>query len=113
MNRRSFVGLAVAGCLAFPGSAAFAKDAGWDGTWTGVTQKGGDVVIAVSGGQVSYRFRGSSVAVNSASVSGSSLTLSVGSLNGKVSVKKTGADTASYSYSDPNGGSAAATLERR
>ena len=113
MDRRFFFISAFAGGLALALSSASAKDAGWDGTWTGVTQKGGDVAVTISGDRVSYQFRGASVPVNSASVSGSAVMLGVGSLNGQVRLKKTGSDTASYSYSDSNGGSAAATLKRR
>lgn len=113
MNRRTFIALGLAGGLALAASVASAKDAGWDGTWAGVTQKGGDVVITVSGGRASYQFRGASVPVNSAAISGTTLMLGVGSLNGQVRVKKTGADTAAYSYSDSSGGSASATLKRR
>ena len=113
MDRRFFFASAFAGGLALALSSASAKDAGWDGTWAGVTQKGGDVVVTVAGDRVSYQFRGSSVPVNSAAVSGSAVTLGVGSSNGQVRLKKTGADTASYSYSDSTGGSASATLKRR
>jgi uncharacterized protein (DUF2141 family) len=113
MNRRTFIALGLAGGLALAASAASAKDAGLEGTWTGVTQKGGEIVVTVSGGRASYQFRGASVTVNSASISGTTLTMGVGALNGQVRVKKTGADTAAYSYSDSNGGSASATLKRR
>ena len=113
MDRRFFIASAFAGCLALTVSTAFAKDAGWEGTWVGVTQKGGDVVITMAGGRASYQFRGSPVTVNSASVSGSTLTLGVGSLNGQIRVTKTGPNSAAYSYADSNGGSATATLKRR
>ena len=113
MNRRFFIAFGFAGGLALAASAASAKDVGLEGTWTGVTQKGGEIVLTVSGGRASYQFRGTSVTVNSASISGSTLTLGVGALNGQVKVKKTGPDTAAYSYADSTGGSASATLKRR
>ena len=115
MNRRHLISAALVFCVLGGGAigSADAKDAGFDGTWTGVTAKGGDIVLTVSGGQVSYVFRGASVPINSASISGKTLTLSVGTLQARVSVTRTGPATANYSYSDPNGGSAAAVLTRR
>lgn len=113
MNRRLFIVSALVSGLTVVASAASAKDAGWEGVWAGTTAKGGAVVVTVSGGQVSYSFRGEAVRVNSASMSGKTLTFTVGSLDGVVRLTKSGATNASYSYSDSTGGSASATLSRR
>ena len=113
MNRRNFIASTVFGVVLMAASVVNAKDAGWDGTWAGTTAKGGDIVVTVSGGRATYAFRGSSVPVNSAAMSGQTLTLTVGALNGVVRLSKSGADSASYSYSDSSGGSATATLKRR
>ena len=113
MNRRTFVCSGLFLGLVVAASTASAKDAGWDGVWEGTTAKGGSVVVTVSGGEVSYTFRGSDVPVNSASVSANALTLKVGSMNGVVRLTKSGGTAAAYSYSDTSGGSASATLKRR
>lgn len=113
MNRRHLLCSGLFFGLLAVASPSSAKDAGWDGVWEGTTTKGGSIVVTVAGGQVSYVFRGSSVQVNSASLAGGKLTLTVGAMNGVVKLTKSGASTASYSYSDSSGGSASATLQRR
>lgn len=115
MNRRNLVLATIAGAVLLPlmGWGVQAKDAGFEGSWHGVTAKGGDVTVTVTGGQVTYIFRGAQVQVNGAEIRGGTLTLSVGALRGTVKLVRAGPTTANYSYSDSQGGSASAVLTRR
>jgi hypothetical protein len=94
---------------------AFAQQAGsWDGTWSGSTERGGSVLITISGNKASYAFRGQPVNVTGAQASGNSFTINVnGGIPGTVRLTKGKGQTAAYAYSDTGGGSAKATLSRR
>ncbi len=115
MNRRSLLGLGAAAAAAVLATGAEAQQqraSSWDGTWTGTTERGGSVVVVVSGNRpVQYVFRGVPASINSAQVSGNTLTMTVGQVNGKVTLQRRG-NQATYTYSDAQGGTARATLNK-
>ncbi len=83
------------------------------GTYTGKTAKGGDVrIVLPKSGTPTYRFRGDSVAVNSASVSGKTVKMSVGEGGGSITLTSSGKGQITYRYSF-NGATAAATLTKQ
>lgn len=91
-----------------------AQTAAWDGTWVGTTAKGGAVQITISGDQATqYNFRGEQVPINQSGSSGKSFQLDVGSGHGTIRLTMAGKRGARFSYKDPEGGSATATLTRQ
>lgn len=92
--------------------ASAQQKSGWDGTWSGTTERGGTVTLVVSGNKtVQYVFRGTPVVIKSSKATGSALTMTVGQLNGQVTLQRKG-NQASYSYSDSQGGTAKGTLSK-
>jgi len=115
MKRRAILvgGAACALMMAMP---ALAQQAGtWDGTWSGAPERGGSILITISGNRAaSYVFRGQPVNVTGSQASGNSFTISVnGGIPGTVRLTKGKGQNAAYTYADTGGGSAKATLSRR
>jgi hypothetical protein len=115
LERRAFIGFAAGAIATLTTGASFAQGASWDGTWVGTTQKGGSVQVSVSGSRpASYVFRGQSVPITGASVSGNTMTINVnGGIPGTVTLTRGKGNAMSYSYSDTGGGTAAATLSKQ
>lgn len=112
---RNFMLLAALPLMAtFAPVCAVAQQAGWDGTWTGQTAKGGDISITISGNSATeYVFRGQSVPINQSAGTKKTFQLSVGQLNSTVRLTMAGANKARYSYSDSQGGSATGSVMRQ
>ncbi len=111
MQRRLVLAGFVTLATTFASSGAMAQ--AMNGTWTGTTERGGSIQITVAGNQVqSYVFRGQNVPVHNARISGNGLSFTAGNI-GTVTVSGAKGKTATYSYSDTQGGNARATLTRQ
>ena len=85
----------------------------WDGEWVGARSKGQTLDASISGASVSaYQYQGQNVTINSSSVSPKTVVFHVGRLNGEIKVVRTGENSASFTYSAPDG-HAAGKLTRK
>lgn len=83
------------------------------GTYSGKTAKGSSITVVIpKSGTPTYSFGGSSVSVNSATLSGKTVKLSVGTGGGSVTLTETGKGKLSYKYAF-KGDSASATLSKQ
>lgn len=104
------------GAFALMASAypALAQAAGWDGTWTGTTARGGAVQIVIASGQVqSYTFNGQTYPIGSSSVRSDQVSFTAGTAAAVNSMTPAGKGKASWTFNHPQIGQASATLTKR
>lgn len=110
--KRVFVTAISTALLLFAGSAhaQSANTSSWNGTWTGNWGRGMGTVTIDRGKVVGYSFNGSPQTLTKSQVSASSV--SFGSDRFTVTLDKAGPNTASGTYSGPQG-TAAGTFTKR
>jgi hypothetical protein len=110
-NMRRFLIASVA-FLATTVSSFAAEFGDLAGTYSGKTATGSPVQVVIpKSGTPSYRFMGDSVRVNSASLSGKTIKMNVGTGGGSVTLSSSGKGQMSYRYSF-KGNTASATLAK-